>query len=767
MKTISKILILWVCILCFTNPAKAEYKQQACGADNSCPSGWTQVSAGTTCVCFMCDGGEDCEAKKGAMKGCEPLPVKLAEANKCIFCPLFEALYSAARTMATEAFNATKDPIRNVMLYGFAIYVAFGVLKLVSSMTKQDAPKYISGLLVDTCKFMVAFFLLQSADSIYYFVINPLLSTSLDFGGAMLFSAGDAISTCKADAKSLGVFTEILPDSLYTSLECFIKGVQSEIAFAQAAGSSIMCISINEGAGTFGIPDFSMLLSGLTVYVCALLLSLAFGFYLIDSIVMLGVLGALMTFFIACWPFKLTGGYTGKGFGMFMNVFFNFVFMGIVVSVNTQLIKASLATGGLENLEAVLCDGSGNIKDTKEILDITGAGFLVILCCCFFGFKFTAKSASLASSMAGGGGIDIGSKLGTLLTSGAVNSAVRVGKSAVMPTVNKVWDGAKDAGNKVLEVTGDAIFHPMKSARKFQGVLNKRYGQAQQAAGAVQGIVGNLKGNADMVKRGEELYNKGKANKAAGQSRIDRENQALYPERQEQDKDYNNFDGNSSNENDVDNSSANNWVNERIKQLEDEKKQLVQALEQSIADGNISAEQKAELERKIQDKQQEIENMKSDTEQKVQAAQQQAAYGQGGNEQNQPAPLAERQAAQQDYMKKVEEYMKNSQSLDDMYKQHQQKFSEIQMLEDRLKNTTQGSPEYENIKSRIDAVSAEMQTLAGQRQAQTQVCNGLREQTTAARIRYNQATGYDKNSGLTAEQIEKIVAAKLRSQKNS
>lgn len=39
----------------------------------------------------------------------------------------------------------------------------------------------------------------MNKDTIYYYVINPLLSTALDFGGAMLFTAGDAIKTCKTD----------------------------------------------------------------------------------------------------------------------------------------------------------------------------------------------------------------------------------------------------------------------------------------------------------------------------------------------------------------------------------------------------------------------------------------------------------------------------------------------------------------------------------------------------------------------------------------
>jgi len=771
MKTISKFIILLICCMFFTNTADAwfwnsgGYHEESCNSSGGCSEGWNQSIIGDNvdCICWKCDEGSECEAEKGIMKGCTPLQVKLKEAKDCLFCPLFSALYDAVRTMATEAFNVTKDPIRNVILYGFAIYIAFGVLKLVSSITKQDAPKYISGLLVDTCKFLVAFLLLQNADTIYYYLINPLLSTALDFGGSMLFTSGEAISVCKTSSAGLsGSSGVILPDSLYVSLDCFIRGVQSEIAFAQAAGSSVMCVGMNEASGAFGIWDFSMVFSGLAIYLCALLLSLAFGFYLIDSVVMLGVLGALMTFFIACWPFKMSSGYTGKGFNMFMNVFFTFIFMGIVVSINTQLIKAALAAGGLENLEVLLTEN--NIKDTKQILDITGAGFLIVLCCCFFGFKFTAKSASLASSMAGGGGIDIGAKLGTLLTSGAVNSAKRVGQSAVMPTVNKAWQGVKDAGNKALEVTGDAIYHPMKSARKLGGVVTKRFGQAQKAVGATQGIVGNLKGDADMIKKGEKLYNKGKANQTQGQARIDIENAALHPEKQK-DTNYENFNGNNSgsSENNEDITpipTNNNGNNERIQQLEQEKAELIQELEKAIAEGNITTEQKAELERKLQDKQQELENEKQkmenekhDMEQQIQAAQQ-PAIGSGGyqstyteaqnkydeNYQNvQPKTIEEceklMEQAKRDYQQNIDNYKNEMNASINAVNENLKAQLEMQTAKNKM-DTATNSTDYNNAHMQYIEASKKFNTTLNQSHNSAEIAKKYQSSAYASAMVY-------------------------------
>lgn len=391
--------------------------------------------------CFMVD--DKGNAVAGVMKGCIPLPIKLKQDQTCIFCPLFKTLYTAAQTMSIQALKVTHDPVRNVMTIGFSIYIAFMVIGHVSSLTKQDAPKFLTGLFTNVFKFLVAFLLLKYTDTIYNYVINPLLAASLDFGGSMLFEASEALKECKISGNLDGV----LPMELYDRLDCFVRGVQKEIAFAQSAGSSLMCVGMNEASGKWGIWDFSMVASGLVVYLAALLLSFAFAFYLIDSVVMLGVIGAMLSFFIACWPFKLTTGYTSKGFNMFMNVFFIFIFMGIVVSINTQLIKAALESGGLGNLQKAL---SGNIIDeAKKSLDINAVGFLIILCCCFFGFKFSAKSAQLAGNMAGGGGMDIGAKLGGLMVSGAVNSAKRIGKGAAAPVVKK----AKQMGGAAADWT--------------------------------------------------------------------------------------------------------------------------------------------------------------------------------------------------------------------------------------------------------------------------------------------------------------------------
>lgn len=405
-----------------------------------------------TTVYYVRDESGNYESVAGVTKGCMPLMAKVAEEKNCVFCPLFAQIFSAAQTMATRSFALLAQSLANVMLVGFAIWIAFSVLGKVSSFTKMDAPKYITELLTQVFKVLLAYLLLRDANAIYTYVLGPLLKAGMEFGTTLLFSSNDYLNNCaSAEAVKNMPLNGLLPTYLYSQLDCFIRAVQTELSMAQAIGSSLMCVSRHEGKVddilSVPIPDFSMLLEGLIIWVFAWLLSLAFAFFLVDATVRLGIVGALMPFLIACWPFKVTSKYTSQGFTMFMNTFFTYAFMGLIISINIQLITTSL-TGGKGGLDAIKAALNGNnVKVLQDILDIGFSGFLILIACCIFGFKLCMQAAELAGSMAGGGGgSPIAPKIGTLGYQAASNLA--------LGTAKKVGQGAKLAGSFVGTATG-------------------------------------------------------------------------------------------------------------------------------------------------------------------------------------------------------------------------------------------------------------------------------------------------------------------------
>lgn len=419
------------------------------------------------------------QATQGVIDGCPPVPIQMIEDASCIFCPLFQVLYDAANEMATMSFEKLGGPMATVMLIGFGIFIAFKVLAHLSSLTKQDAPKFLGELLVQSFKVLIAFLLLMNSTQIYQYFISPVLGAGLEFGAAMLFENPTAFANCTSGI-NIANDTALLPITLYAKLDCFIRAIQAEIAVSQAIGSSLMCVGRNKGAmDIVGIWDFGMVFQGLIIWAFAVMLSLAFAFYLIDATVTLGLVGALMPFLIASWPFKLTNPYTKKGIDMFLNTFFVYVFMGIVVSINMQLIGQAMTNG--QTTESVQTEGSSStsteasasgspqggglteiakalsgddIQTLKKLTDIGFGGFLILLCCCIFGFKFTQQATTLADKMASGGISGIGKNIGGMAAGGAAAVAKKATQPARQAVSNKANELTSRAGAAVGKKLG-------------------------------------------------------------------------------------------------------------------------------------------------------------------------------------------------------------------------------------------------------------------------------------------------------------------------
>lgn len=430
--------------------------------------------------------GDKFQSITGVTRGCVPLPAKLAESRSCIYCPLFKTIFNAAQSMSTKAYDKLAGPLANVMLIGFAIVIAFMVLKNVSSFTKQDAPKFITELLVNMFKVLVAYYMLKNANIVYGYIVGPVLKAGFEFGSSLLFAKNDSyLAACDVSKTLQNVSNGVMPAYLYTNLDCFIRAVQAEVAVPQSVGSSLMCVARNAGKESIGpvrnvLWDFGMMFQGFAIWVMGWIISLAFAFYLIDATIQLGIIGALMPFLIACWPFKATRNYTSKGWGIFMNTFFVYVFMGLVVSINVELLGQGL-TGSKGGFDAIMKALNGNnVQELKKLLDIGFAGFLVLVACCLFAFKLTGQASDLAGTMAGGGGPKIGANIGGLAYGAAtkgVQGTLKTGLGAAKAVSDKT--GLTNVVNKGRDWAKDKVWGAVGLGRRSGAAGNKQARRSQ------------------------------------------------------------------------------------------------------------------------------------------------------------------------------------------------------------------------------------------------------------------------------------------------
>lgn len=464
-----------------------EHYQEVCKFDAAGKKYCLHFSGETFDIVYG-DGGK-------SMKGCEVLPVKLFNMRKCFFCPLFSVVFAAAEKMPYISFKKLAAAFATLIALGLAIWIAVQTLTHVSSLTKQDAPKFLAGLIKQSYKFLIAFLLLQSGSQIFAYAINPVLEAGIRFGGQFLevnvseetnALIQEEINQRASRVDAYGYYiSEDSQKSLYRELDGYVSSIQREIAFMQAVGSSLICTgnrAMFHQTNTEKFSDgFKMILQGLVFAVFGFLLSIAFAFYMIDAVVQLGIVGALMPFLIASWPFKITSQYTGTGFKMLLNSAFIFVFIGLTVEVNMQLINAALTNnvGSKQEIKASNAEDiemgslqkiavAINEQDSDELVeltDISTMGFLILIFCCIFGFKFMGQTSSLAGQFSSGGIKPTAPSIATMGGSAALSGAKKLTK----PVREAIGRKAEDAEMAVI----GAVAHPVRTAKSIgRGITN-------------------------------------------------------------------------------------------------------------------------------------------------------------------------------------------------------------------------------------------------------------------------------------------------------
>lgn len=410
-------------------------------------------------------------ATTGASRKCTPLPIRLANIMTCPLCPLFEIILETDQNMATKSFSALATGFRNLIIIVMALYIALQTLLNVSAFTKQDAPKYLGNLMKQGFKVLVAALLLSNSDWIYQYVINPLMSAGLEFGVALLFdqrlSSAFQVGS-GSNGFSNGVISQELLDMVMTAIRMF----NQKAAQLPAIGSALICISTHAAAKYGVLPDFSMFIEGALLWVFGWAILLAAGFYLLDSVVRFGIFCTLLPFLIASWPFKVTQQYVKTGWNIFMNSFFNFVMMGLIISVITELIGQAM-TAGEGGFDALISAINGDkVDDLKEMMDISGASFLVLIACCLFSFKMVGQINALATDIAGGGGSQsIGGKIGGTAAQAATGVAKAGGRAG------------KAVGGFMYEASHakDAVRNVKQGIARGLGKVGSKFGWGRRA----------------------------------------------------------------------------------------------------------------------------------------------------------------------------------------------------------------------------------------------------------------------------------------------
>ena len=444
--------------------------------------------------------GDRVEIKAGesGIGTCEVVEVSWYNSRNCIFCPMIGVIYAVADKITSVAHLTFARSFAIVIAVGLTIWIALKTLTFVSSLTKQDIAKYLTELLVQSFKFMIAFFALLYYDEIFSMLILPLIRSGMEFGASFVlvddFSSrfGNEVSQALIAAGTTGDGSAIanMGDKVplhysrnannkffdvytYATIENLAHNVNLQYSLLQTIGGSLVCTGFklmfglfeNESGG-FGL-GFACIIYGLCFGIFGFLLSLAFVFYLLDAVVQLGIVGGLLPFLVASWPFKLTSKYTKTGFNMLLNSVFVFMLMGVVVNLSMELIKAAVefnTDGGSGDVTETGL--SGLIKalseiDTKKLgvlVNVISIGFILFFVANIMAMMLLQKVSSFAGQFASGTDLGISSDVAR-----RAGSAVGEAGKKVVSSASK---GFKEGFSESTQESKDNVKGMLSSAKE-------------------------------------------------------------------------------------------------------------------------------------------------------------------------------------------------------------------------------------------------------------------------------------------------------------
>lgn len=426
---------------------------------------------GTVKNCDVTDD-EHVEEDVDSLK-CKTLPEYMAIFGVCITCPIFEKVLIADQKLAEHAFSKLAEGLIGLLGIGFMIYLAIHTLNSVSSPQSVTLSKYLTDLSIQGFKVLVAVELLLNSSFVYQTLLSPIIQGGLDLGMTI---TGGTQNQIKAHGEAFSNFADsnLLSASMMKSIMGTVKGFSEQASKMPAVGWALMCRGSTDLQYMF-LPHFFMIIEGAIVLIFGVMVALSIGFYLLDVSIELGILCCIIPLLIACWPFKLTSSYTKIGWQMILHTCFNFIMMGVIITVITTLTTESL-TSGISGGDFEALINGGSIDELEEKMRLGGLAILLVIICACISLKIVNDVENITNKLAQGAGFTMSPQLAA--------QAVQMGQAAF----KTVTDFAVKIIGIIIPLSDELLIKPIMGAldmgvNKVNEMVNHSSDVARKAAG--------------------------------------------------------------------------------------------------------------------------------------------------------------------------------------------------------------------------------------------------------------------------------------------
>lgn len=428
---------------------------------------------------------------KETVDTCAPY-YKYEAKEQCLLCPLFSTVFNTVSEITAISIGAFSNSVVRIVVIGFGIWLAIQILMFVSSIETRDIKDLLQNIITQGFLIVLVVFILKTgAAQFFEGFINPIYETGQSLAAAMFddCKSGEGNLKCSEEDKKvlakksnseIKAVTNGLPESMGVSIINTMTMMENRVRKFKALGASLMCQSWKEAMLIF-IPHFGYLLTGLGIWLLSMVIIIGVPFLMIDSVLQLGVAGALLPFAIGGFAFKSTRQYSKKVWETFLNSMFAFLFISIVVLIILGTIQATVTDGaealstGNYTFDDLFEAGTKGAISYNAVLQQFGwfsMPFLKLAFIFILAWSVMSMAKEFADEFAQSiSSTSIGSSIGTMAASTAKGMVVKASK----PMVSKLGEKAGYLGGKILSGSGQAARRNKynNQTKKLQKAKNK------------------------------------------------------------------------------------------------------------------------------------------------------------------------------------------------------------------------------------------------------------------------------------------------------
>ncbi len=439
--------------------------------------------------------------------------------GKCYSCVIIKTLMETFLNACSKAYDITSEAGVKLLVLGALVWMAFFVMKNVSSLSNIEPGAMMNTLTVFLFKVMVAYILITSGLGVLIkYTINPLLTAGADFGiafmsvtsdisGAPELNANYAVTVPTISAPDGGAATEIVSSDVMNRIMFFAQNLDKNVSTNLVIGHAMTCWSMNGGAWDFSL--FKMVnlwlwFCGALIWFVGFMLTLGIGYYLLDISFKLGFAIMALPVVIGLWPFNVTKGKVTAVISIMLKAAGTFVFLALTTTYALAMINVALRD--VPTLFAKI--EAGDAIWISNTFDLTGPYFLIILFVYLYSMKLISSTVSdyvdkFFKDSVFGGADPMHGKL-TQMTDFAKQQAMRPVKWAG----GKASDAVKKQATEGAAKAGKFVRGLFKGKAGGKGLMSAGKGLSATGLGAIVGV--------PMMIAGAAVYGAGKGAEVAG-----------------------------------------------------------------------------------------------------------------------------------------------------------------------------------------------------------------------------------------------------------